>query len=108
MKKSIKRPQSLSTCLAVAKRAIDSFCKKNIFVVPLRKTTERRAMHYAKQMDCTTEQLMEGLMEYFIYVQMEGTASGQKMHLGEGKQVYIENFIEEQEEKRNTLAQYLG
>ncbi|WP_255580830.1 hypothetical protein [Desulfopila sp. IMCC35006] len=41
-------------------------------------------------------------MEYFSYLQMDGTESGQKMYLGEGKHVYIEKFKEE--EKVNDLS----
>ncbi len=101
----VKRPQSLSVCLAVAQARIDSFQKKSAFVTMLRKDTERRAKFYADQMNCSVEELSQAILEYFVWIQMENTNSDNIMNLGNGKKVQIRRFVEE--EKVNRLDDFL-
>ncbi|TKB23186.1 hypothetical protein FCL47_23525 [Desulfopila sp. IMCC35006] len=95
MKNTIKRPQTLSTCLAVAKRVVDSFCKKTVNTVWLRKSTQKRIIHYSKQMECSPEELLEALAEYFVHVQMTSLEQSPKMYVGGGREIYVEKFVEE-------------
>ena len=113
-KKPTNRPNSISTCLAVAKGKIDSFTKKNIFFCKLRRSTQSRAQFYADQMGCSIEQLFEALVENFVWVTMENDQNGQGnfniQHFGTSsgkiKRVQIKKYNEEV--MVNNLGSYIS